>query len=434
MIRIVFTVTILLLSASSGWTKELGLAETVRLATGHSLELKKARLASLAAQSQYAAAAARRFPTLSVDSKAMLISDVPSFTIELPLGQSLDRELGSKEVYQTDIALALPLYAGGRISSGVEAGKALVAINDALERADLNQVTLLAQVGYLALYRADQVAVSAQAALDRATITQETVQSMFDAGAADSVDLLESELTVTDARLAWRETLSNRRQQEIRLLILLGLELSESIAIADTFAVPAAELPKLPVASDKPELAAANATIDFRKAGYRASRSGYLPTISLVGGYSFGKPNRDQFNGEFDDYFSVGARAQWSFNLGNETGKQTTTARLDWQGAEIQQQQVGEQLDREAALAYEQLLLARDRYETAWDRATLAARNYRLATARHTDGALATNRLLEIEQTLAAAEAGRAAAVADYFIVRSNYLYAIGSDLTQEGN
>ena len=362
-----------------------------------------------------------------------MISDVPSFTIDLPAGPSLSRELGSKELYQTDMLLSLPPYAGGRISSGVDAGRALMALNDALVEADIDQVILQAQISYLSLYRADRLVAVSQAASDRATITRQTVQSMYDAGAADSVDLLESELTMTDSRLAVHEATTNRRQQEIHLLILLGLDPAESIRLTEDLTVPTTEPPKGRVAATKPELTAAGSTIALRKAAYRSSKGGYLPTISLFGGYSFGKPNRDQFNQEFDDYFTVGAKAQWSLNLANETGGHIAVARYDLQQAEWEEQRVGENLDRAAALAYEQLGLARNRYESARKRAALASQNYRLASAKHADGALPTNRLLEIEQSLAAAEASRAAAVADYFVARSSYLYAIGSDLTQEG-
>lgn len=423
----------LLLLAPVGWSRDLTLGEAVRMAENHSLSVKRSRLAVQSAERQHEAAKAQRFPTLSVDSRALELSSLASFEFELPTGQRLGRELGSQEIYQTDVSVALPVFTGGRLSSGVDAANALAAVNEALARADLDQVIFQAQLNYLLLYRADQLTAVAQAALDRALITQRNVQSMYDAGAADSVDLLESTLTVADSRLAWRECLSNRRQQEIRLLILLGLELSDSLEVSQQFVVPAAEPGRAPVAADKPELAAARSTVDLRKAGYASSRSAYFPTIALVGGYSFGKPNRDLFSGGFDDYFSVGARAQWSFNLGNETGKRAAAAQCDMQSAELHEQQVSEQMNREASLAYEQLRLARDRYETARDRADLAARNYRLATGQHADGALATNRLLEIEQTLAAAEAGRVASIAGYFIARSSYLYAIGSDLTQEG-
>ena len=431
--RVFLITTLMFLLVSAGWGRDLSLSETVRLAVDHSIELKKAHLASQSARSQYDIALARRFPTLSVDSRAVLISDVPTFSLDLPMGQSLQRELGLKETYQTDISLSVPLYAGGRISAGVDAGRALRALNDALVQANLNQVILQAQVSYLSLYRADKLMAASQAALDRASIISQTVHSMYDAGAADSVDLLESELTMTDSRLTVRETATNRRQQEIRLLVLLGLDPAESIAVTDVFVVPETEVLQGAVALNKPEFAAASSKTAMRRADLRANKGGYLPTISLFGGYSFGKPNRDMFNLKFDDYFSVGARAHWSLNLANENGGRIAVSRFDLQSSEWDEKQVSENLNREAALAYEQLRLARDRYDTARDRATVATSNYRLATAQHADGALATNRLLEIEQTLAAAEASRVAAIADYFISRSGYLYAIGSDLTQEG-
>ena len=101
--------------------------------------------------------------------------------------------------------------------------------------------------------------------------------------------------------------------------------------------------------------------------------------------------------------------------------------------AENQRNRLAEQLREQHLLAWERLRLAYEQYLTALDRAALTRRNYELATSRHSEGVLSSNRLMEIEATLNEAEAGLAAAEAGYYIARSAYLYASGADLMTEG-
>ena len=86
------------------------------------------------------------------------------------------------------------------------------------------------------------------------------------------------------------------------------------------------------------------------------------------------------------------------------------TAWLTLRAARFSRDNVAEQLTREEQLAWEGLRLAFDRYQSARRRHEIAGKNYRLAGARHRDGALSSNRLLEIETALSESEAALAGA------------------------
>jgi outer membrane protein len=413
--------------------RELTLEEVLTLARQHSFELKSARSDAKAARSSATAAQRGRYPTLAVSGSASALSNLTSFFFQVVPGISIDRQLGSKEVYQFDAALSLPLYTGGRISGTIDQAEAAIRMKDAMIAATDDQVLLAARVYYFTLARADDMMLVAQASLERARIVLRNVRSMFDAGAADSIDMFEADLAVTDASFAGTRARIERRSAEISLELLLGIDPDESLTLSGTAAPPDELPPSSDDISGKPQLNAASAGIDAGLAEVRISRSEYLPTISLFGRYSIGKPNRDMFDAKWDDYFAGGAGLSWSFNLGNQTGHMMKSAESRVEALRLGREQIERDLTEAARLAGEQMRLAWEGYRSALDRFEITSKTYRIAERQHAAGDLPTNRLLEIEQSLSSSEAAVAAAQASYHIARSSYLYAVGSDELKKG-
>lgn len=418
---------LLLLPVSFVGARELSLDQAEQLGRDYSLALKRARLQHESAASQRDAAKAGRYPTVSVDARANYIDNLPSFTIELPVGEPMHREIGSKENYQADFMLNLPLYTGGRLSSNISAGESLVRVQQALSEATLGQVTYQIRAAYLSVVRAERLIATGEASLARANLINDDTHAMAEAGAADSVALLETQLGVTEASISLKEYKSIRHQAAINLLVLLGLDPNETLTLTTSMPEPIPPPTNVGEVS-RPELEAASAKVSQSEALVRGQKGGYLPSLSLFGGYSVGKPNRDMFNADWDDYFTAGVRANWSFNLGNQIGKQVEAAQFSLAMARNEEQSVRDNLDREASLALAKLSLSYEQYSAAQERAQIASTNYRLANSQHRAGALPTNRLLEIERNLSRAEAARAAAAADYQVARAGYNYAIGED------
>jgi len=413
--------------------RELTLEQALELARQHSFEIKAARATADAAHSSATAAHRVRYPTIGLDGSASLLSNLVSFTIAIPPFPPMSREIGSKEVYQIDATLSMPLYTGGRLSGAIDQAEASARIKDAIADATDEQIMLTARILYFSLARADNMMRAATASLERARIVGRNVRSMFDAGAADSIALLEADLAIADASFSGTRARIDRRSAEIRLEILLGIDSGESLAIPDT--APPPDEPPSPLAdiSSKPQLRAAAAGIEAGLADVRITRSEYLPSISLFGRWSGGQPNRDVFEGEWDDYFAVGAGLSWSFNLGNQSGNRMRAAESRLESLRLDRDRVERDLTEAARLAGEQMRLAWEEYRSALERYEITSKNYRIAERRHAAGDLPTNRLLEIEQSLTSSDAALAASRAAYHIARSNWLYAVGSDELKKG-
>jgi len=418
-------------AVSTPVARELTLPQALQLAREHSNLVKQAEAEQAAATEALGSARASRLPTLEAAATASYADEIASLDIETPLG-AISRKIGSKERYQTDLRLVMPLFTGGRIGGAVNSAGAWLRYREALAATTTDRVFYLARVAFLSVVAADRTVEAAKTSRQRADVICRDIQSLYDAGAADSVDLLEVDLTVTDAIFRLDEARHNRREAEIGLAQLLGLPLSESLQPAITVPTPSPpDSTAYPLI--RPELAAAEAAVDLGQAQVQLATAGYFPSLSVFGGYSYGKPNIDQFNNTWNDYFSVGGQLTWSFNLGRQTSHNVRRAQHAFRAARHGRDDVAEQLTREERLADENLRLAFDRYVTAKRRHEITAANYRLAGARHHEGVLSSNRLLEIETALTEAEATLATAEAGFFIAQSTWYYAIGSDKLTKG-
>ena len=225
-----FLTTVLLVLGLAGLSgaRDVTLEQALDLAQQHAYALKKSAAAEQSASSSLNAARAERWPTLSFAGTAYTIDDVPT----AQLAPGVVRELGTKQTYQTDVRLTVPIYTGEKISSGIDLARASRELQSALAKGDSDRIAYTAWTEYLGLQRADRMVEVAQASLKRAeVILSENVSSLFSAGSADSVDLNESQLTLARAQLDVTQALNQRRTAEIRLAIVMGAPLSDPLTL-----------------------------------------------------------------------------------------------------------------------------------------------------------------------------------------------------------
>lgn len=408
--------------------RDLTLEQALQIAREHNWLLKKSAAESQSAAEALAAAKAGRFPTLSATAGATFVDNVPTMDLTIPGLGSIHRDLGSKENYQSDVRLSLPLYTGGRLAAAIRQAESGRDYRQALEQAELDNVYYKTRFDYFSLYRSMKLKDAADAALKRTEIIRKDVQSSFGAGVVDSVDLLEADLSHTQASFAAEQAAMNVRASRIRLAVLLGMEPGDPVATVDSLPDPPPGPPAPVGIVRRPELAAADASVRLNQARLSSEKAGYLPNLSLFGGYSYGKPNGNFFANDWRDYWTAGVSLSWSFNLGLQTKSKAGAARYDLEASRRQRDDLSESFNREANLAAEQLGLAYARYESARREYEITSRSYELARTQHHNGVLSANRLLEVQTALTRAESSLAGAKADFYLAQSAYWFACGSD------
>ncbi|HOP05687.1 MAG TPA: TolC family protein [candidate division Zixibacteria bacterium] len=421
------------LTAGFSGAVDLTSAQAEQMALNHSWDLKKARAESEAYQADLKAARAGRFPNITADATALHNSDISQLDMEI-LGNRIQRDIGLHENYQTNVKISLPLYTGGKISSSIDLAQANLAIRNALEQKSSDDIRYLARQSCLELARADELVDAARSSLTRTELLRQDVQSMYDAGTADSVDLYEAELAVNNASLAVDQAASGRRSREIVLSMLLGLEPEVSIRLTEAYPAPS-EVPEEQVVlnDNKAELVGARSAIELNRSIIRLNKASYMPDLAVFAGYAYGKPNLSPFEKDFNGNATVGATLNWSFNLGGRTGAQVRAARQRLEASRHEYDRVHEALLQQARIAYESLKLAYTGYRTAETSYRIAADNYRLAKVKNREGVLSPNHLLDTEAALSQAEAMLASSEADYRLALNQYEYLVGKHVQAKG-
>lgn len=424
----IFIFSIVIISPVYG-DSTLTLNDAINMGLDHSFGLKSSRSSLNAAEYDYTLSKAVRYPTISLNVSGFYINRLVKVDA-LPGGI----ELGSHENYLADFKFSIPLYTGGRSSGLIGAKKAIynAAISE-LESAHL-KVAYQCRLAWLNLSLTDKLVKSAETSLNRIDIIKEDVINLHLSGLADSVDIFDAELAL---EYGWEQLLkakNGNRKALIKLASLIGIQKRDNTTPAELIIDPQSRYSeydltkfKLDILS-RPELTALKNKIDASIYKINLNKAAYLPSISGFAGYSSGKPNRDMFGGDWDDYFSTGIMLNWDFNLGGQTGKLINLAREQSRSAEIIYWETFENMIEVAESALENLMLANDIYLSSKKKYDIAKNKFRLAKEKREAGSLSSNRLLEIEAELSAAEQRYYASQLEFYIYESHFLYAIGSD------
>lgn len=415
----------ILLAAPLAAQGPLTLEDAISRAQKHSFAVQGVRHDSAAAALTYEAAVRDRFPTLSLSAQSFYISNLQKITVGL-----INRTIGSKENYLTDLTLSMPLYTGGRLSNGIgvrDYNRRAASMQLEAERMSIAYQTRRA---YLTVLNSGALVKSAQASLDRVNVVYRNVSNLYDNGMADSLDLLEAELAVESARQHVRLARTEEKNARVMLFQLLGDPPDTAVILPEE--VPEPDLTVYGEVSrsrefDRPELQQLGYVIHAADKASRIQLGGYLPTVSGFVGYSYGKPNKDIFGNTWNDYFTGGVTLNWNLNIAGKTSKDVDAAREKAASARMARKEMLDNLQKQRNMALNSVSHAYEtvgNYRTEYD---ISRRQYDLAKAQQEAGRLTVNRLLELETDLTAAEQHYRSSIFTYYLAEADLLYAVGS-------
>ncbi len=410
--------------------RQLTLEGAIKLAQEHSYSIKSSWYDSLSADYDLASAKSLRFPTLSLNSVSYYIDPLQEFELSIPGVPPLSKDIGTHENYQTDLKLSLPLYAGGRITSQVKMQKETAQAKSYDLQAERLKVAYLVRKAYFGWMMAQAMQSSAEASLERVLVIRQDVENLHTNGLADSSDLLEAEMALQKVLQGLDEKKTANLNSMSLLYRLMGLVESESISPQE-LPVPESttyQNQTLSIESIKrPEIDAMQSKVKASNFAVNLSAASYLPNLSGYGGYCFGKPNRDMFNGTWNDNFIVGLNLNWELGFGGKVKNNSSSAKSLASSALMAKRDLEESFLLGAKVALENLKLAYQTYRVSQREYQISLSQFRLAKEKESAGQISVNRLLELEGDLTVMEQLYYVSKINYFVAETEYLYAIGS-------
>jgi outer membrane protein TolC len=252
------------------------------------------------AEAQYRQAASSYWPTLSLNAGIMHRDDKAVFeyaehTINSPPLPPLTVPAQEIEILGRDtgfysLEMTYPLYTGGKRSSIVEQAKIGVDIaTREVRRTNLQVVRDVKRYFYAALYTQQLVELAEDITLSF-DVLQDITQTFYEGGSSsvNKLDLLQSKLAHNMAQSTLAELRSKHEAALSALSFAMGLDWRERIRLsADTYPadLDAKSLDYLidQALNFNPKIEQLALAVESGSAKIKEAKSGYYPTLSLVG-------------------------------------------------------------------------------------------------------------------------------------------------------
>jgi outer membrane protein TolC len=261
-----------------------------------------------AAQARVRQAAAQFFPSLTaqglqnLDEKVFVL-EFPSF---IPGGRPQRVAIDFTKDYQFSLNFTLPLYTGGRLTSGYRSAKLNYLSSQESSRQTTNETVFNVKRGYYNYLLAKQLVGVTEEALNLAEKTLQNVKNMYEVGMASRLDLLRAEVRLANLKPPLIQARNNVAVAELSLKTLLGLDVAQPVEVTGEMIYTPVDINLeenlAKAVLNRPELGQLQYQRQMAGEMIKIARADYLPTIALSGNYNtwadrfaFGKNNWQNF-------------------------------------------------------------------------------------------------------------------------------------------
>jgi outer membrane protein TolC len=271
------------------------------LATEERVETARARVRE---------AAAGFLPSLNAQGIHTL--DEKLFELEFPdpiTGQSQRFSVDFTRDYQFSLSLSLPLYTGGRLTSGFKQAKYSLLSSEEDARQSEHITVFNAKAAFYGCLLAEDFVSVAEEAVEVAEKHFNNVKRLYEVGMASKFDLLRSEVELANLKPQLIKSRNNLKIAELNLKTLLGLDLSQPIEIKGELTFELFE-PDLDTSIDtalvkRSELSQLGYQKKMAGEMLKLARASRLPTVALSGTYNYWADRLNFKEETWQNYYTV---------------------------------------------------------------------------------------------------------------------------------
>jgi outer membrane protein len=414
-------------------TVTLTLADAQSRAVAASHRLAEARSREAAAAAVAASRGAGRQPTVSASAGYTRTNHVTEFVVPGPTGIPRVLYPDVPDNYRTRLDLQWPIYSGGRVDALERAARAEAAAATAEVAVTQSDLRLEVARAFWALVTARATVGVLEQGVTRAQAHVTEVRERFDAGLVPPNEVASAEAQESRARLLLIEARNQRDVSQADLARLSGVDPAQTIEPAATLDTPGAS----PSAVDS-LLAEARESRNERRALERRIEAAdeqqaavaalRRPTLAVVGGFDYARPNPRIFPREdrWQDSWDVGVNVGWTLWDGGRTVHDIAAAAHT---AAAVRQRLAE-FDSVLGVEVRQRALDIESGRAAIDAASEAVRAAgearRVVAERYRAGVITQTEVLDAEFALLQAELDHTRALANVRLAEARLARALG--------
>lgn len=399
---------------------DIDLKGAVTTAIQNNRDITIAELKRREAEADVSAAAAKKNPSVSYSWQR---NQYPTQVVTTALGTQ-----SSNHGYSQGINVSWPIWTFGKVEGAIDAARYQKNIADLTVYKTEADTKLAAVQAYYQYLEAVKLAeVQAQSVTDYASHLN-NVQQQFDAGIVAKLDVLSSNVSLANAKQKSIAADNTRDAAEANLNNIMRIPMNTTLNPLDkNFPEPEFDLTMeqaiLMAQKYRWELVEADYGVKAAEASLRSAKAGYLPTVSVGGGYSWKEASVTAVD---KDDWAVQGGLSWSLWDGGATQASVKKADAAVKTAQETLLQAREKIELEVRQDYLNVLSYKEQIRAAEASVAQAEEAYKIATVRYSSGVGINLDVLDAELALNTARTNYITALYNYNIGLATLEHAMG--------
>lgn len=344
---------------------------------------------------------------------------------------------GSKNIHNehtNTLKASMVLFSGGELEGRSKQGKAGYRYSLAGQQKAFNDLRAEVTNGYFQLLQAENAKKLTQESVDRMTDHLKNVQAQYDVGVVAKVDLLRSQVELSNAKQNHVKAVNARDIAEASLNRIVGLDMTTPLQLDNIMVYNPYEeslVNCLLYAEDhRPELAQAKYNVDLQKGALQVARSGYMPKVELDASQNFLDGNKTWHGSGEKNNWSVGATVSMNIFDSGVTLSKIHGAEADLHAAEEKYRDTKNAVELDVRSNYLSLREAEERIHSTETAVEQAEEDYRIAQLRYQAGVGTNTDVIDASVALTNAKNNYLQALYDYNTSKTNLQNAMGEPMT----
>jgi len=326
---------------------------------------------------------------------------------------------GAKQSFSKDnsngISLTLPLYSGGENELAIENKKLELLSSQLNSSRTIQNIKLnVIKAYYDVLENQKEVQVD-QESVNNYEAHLSNVQQLYTAGSKARVEVLRSEVELSDARQTLIKAQNSYDIAVSTLKNIIKLNHDEPLILTDDFVYMAFDK-DLDYCLDyskinRKDLQQAQITVDESEKKVKIAEAGFLPSVNLTGGLDWDNqplPNQNHYT------YSAGVKATWDLFDSNVTQSNIKSAQATLDEAKLTLVEDQDNVDLAVRQAYLNMKEAEKRFISTHDAVRQAQEDYYIANEKYKTGDGLMLDIIDAQLALSTAELNYISAQYDY--------------------
>lgn len=422
----------LLISATAG-VPGLGVAETLQDAWQLAIERDSALAATRSdvegARASEQAARGARWPSVEASAGYTRLNASPALDVSTP-----DFNFRSGPIFKDNefvsgnVQMKLPLYAGGRISAGIDAAHHAYLGASEAQQAATSALKLEVAESYIAVLRARRAVRAAESNVASLSAHVSDVQYMVDRESVPRSDVLAARVALANAEqirvraanaVEIAQAVYNRRLREP---LERSPELDERVPVDESLAASAVQTLVKQALESRSELKGMAARADSLKSAADVESGGLRPQLALTGGYThFDNQVLDRQNVSM-----IGLGVTWNLFDGGQARQRAAALKSAGRAAEGRLQDVRSGIELEVRQRWLEVQEAQARVKASHEAVAQADENIRSTRELYGAGLGTNTQVLDAVALQIGAVNNQDNAILDESLSRLRLAYAVG--------